>query len=372
MSKWDNLTPAQLSEWAANTPVRVADPSFVAHLRHNGTIADFHQYIDRVDNPLSDCVKLHKDFPQAVEDWLRTKLLQNPNTSPIHRALVEAVVDEFLPSSFLSWVRYPEMSWRDKRIVVHRLAAHRFYDELAAHWDEFVEVFTNPENPAAQDDLLAVVSHGFNADQRLNWKPITEKESELYFYVCCVGGFVDRLPHINIQNNDTLILRSFIWTAVHKPPRAAQVLEYLYDNYPLTPWHSEYVLDKIAALSLPLAERHIAHLQQCNPNMLRQEVVDLACESIEENTPHLLNLALARVHPDDLRDVVFSSLRANQKDCLETIIATRYEDIDLPSLLEWLPPPYAPDVQEVFNKLQSQRLRAHLQGPIAESAKRKM
>lgn len=106
--------------------------------------------------------------------------------------------------------------------------------------------------------------------------------------------------------------------------------------------------------------------------MFRREVVDLACESIEENGPHLLNLALAHVHPDDLRDVVFSSLRANQKDWLENIITSRYADIDLPALLEWLPPPYAPDVQEVVNKLQAQRLRAHLQGPIMESAKRKM
>lgn len=283
-NKWENLRGQDLSafitneftnEFIKNTDQEPHD--FYKHLGQYGTVEDFNNVMEEYrqhcpySHTFGQSLSLAKHFPQAAKQWLIAELPKVPSSYDAHAqyAIVISVIYG-LSKDFLDFANFNKMSFAHFDYLFLELVRTNLKDVVETHWDLFVPSMVN----RTDQKVIEAAAVGLDLAPRINWQP-TEKNSEEYFMCCCQGGLLDNAKNIKVSSSSPAIGAAFRSTLDSHPQNMEEVLEYLWETYPDTPWYKEKnILSKVYRESPSFVPRFIEHFKIHAPGMLPENFWD--------------------------------------------------------------------------------------------------
>lgn len=367
---WENLRGADLSAFAASDSAQKIPQTFVKYLAQHGTTADFYAYINQQSEPLEKCLQVHRYFVRASTQWL-IEQLSAPNdpqkVAHTHCLVVHDIISGNCPKKLLAHIDFNKMTPKQHKDLFFRLAANGFYDTIRANRSVFEPLCKNDHTGT----FLYALSAGWDVTQCINGPLETPQQRNAYFIACCKGGFLDKAITVGARTPKT-IGTAFVGAIARRPSNVSLILNHLYDTYPQTPWHlycTPSVVRNVLGISVPLAEKLIAHLLEHAPQQFKAGAKNIALSTMIERNIDGLALLMPHLHPKDRIELLIHANEFESAPCIEVIVEA-LPDIQPQALLNAVGTNCEP-LQEVLNHMQARRLRdsTHVTKP---TAKRKM
>lgn len=366
---WINLRGTELAAFAASSQVLKEGEIFIGHLEKYGTPTDFNNAINQHEQPLAHCIKVYERFPQAAEQWLVNELKQyafnnHTDTDSVYSLVVRAVTFNTVSPKILQHVRFNYMSVEGLEAVFPSLLQCNLKAIVEENWDAFKKIMH--ENSAAK--VMEAAAVGLDLAAKLNWHPTPTNQDE-YFVCCCKGGLLEQIKNLKITNPKT-ICDAFVASAIVKPANAPEVLNYLWDTYPNTPWHERNILQWMYTVCTPLTHKVMAHAQTHAPAAFGEMAYNIACNAALRKQTQYVKLFIPHVHPSLHCDVAETAVHKKDKPTLRAIMQTQGVNICPHTLMDRMPDRVV-WLERFFNDEQAKVLQKNIAGSTI-SRKRKM
>lgn len=367
---WSILRGSELSSFAASTNVQQISQAFVKHLAQHGTTSDFEAYINQQVNPIEKCFAVHYLFPQAAQAWLITQLSTQAtaqDTANLHYHITQQIIEKNLPKKMFKYVDFEKMTQVQHKTLFFKLVCNSFQSNVVENWNVFKKVCAK----TPKDYYLYALSYGLDLGDHIAWTAQNTYERDQYFVACCSGGFLDRATQMH-ASNQAMAVDAFAGVLKNRPPKAHEILEYVWVSHPTAPWHTQILLRPLANFSLPLANKLMEYYKTYDQNMHQDAAMDLIEHAIETKNKDLVKFILPHIKPRDRVEMLVLATTTKHRPSIEVILAS-FKPQDQPKVLHWIPHEHKFLIQEILNQLQSQRIREHVPNNVTKTAtKRKM
>lgn len=316
--RWKNLRGAELAAFAASPQALHESANLIAHIAKHGTVDDFNNIINQHQDPVKYCTLVYRRFPQAAEQWLLNALSATDDNTPLtHYEVVLGVLTHDLPKRLLPHVNFSLFSRQQLENVFVPMVRNNLKDQIVKNWDLFAPVATSNSNPK----VLEAAAVGWDLATLINWSPPTDIQ-DIYFKCCCQGGLLDQAQHCGMPSTPTTVGEAFIQTCINPPKNAQDVLKYLWDTFPHTPWHIfNHIVARLCTVSPTLTKKMVEHFKIHNPEGLKEEARLICCFAAVHGNVELLEMLLPFVDPTLHNEVVANAINKRQKAALKTLLS---------------------------------------------------
>lgn len=370
--RWKNLRGAELAVFAASPKVLNETPNLIAHIAKHGTVDDFNNIINQHQDPEKYCVSVYRRFPQAAEQWLLNSLGANDENTPItHYEVVRGVLANDAPKKFMPHINFALLSKEQLDNVFSPMLRNGLKEHIVKNWGVFAPVVTNASNTNRK--VLEAATVGWDLATLINWSP-TPDTKDVYFKCCCQGGLLEQAKRCGIPSTLATVCDAFTQTCIKHPKNAEEVLNYLWDAFPHTPWHVfNQIVSRLCTVSPTLTEKMVEHFKIHNPEGLKQEALSICCFAAARGNVKLLEMFLPFVDPRMHNDVVANAINSQQKDALKTLLS--FPDITIDwrqNVLYFLSPSSKQWWEEFVSHEQAKMLTTAIPSSVLNATKRKM
>lgn len=393
MSKeWKHLRGAQLSAYA--TSVQASDQwhDFVKHLAKHGNEQDFHNFINGSFQPLLKCLEVFDSHPAAAFLWVQqyveqqTRQSNNPKEiSATHYAIASFACEN--PDGFstvssneiLNLVDWRAMDPIKQKFLIKDLVANRWSHVIEQNWEMYKPIFEKMMPIDCQQHVMFCAHFGFDLHARINWRPSTPLQSKDLFIACCVGGLLNSIQDLHFpEHRHNVIIKAFEKTASDlemgtSAQNIQNVLNYLWEAYPNTPWHrSSNLLPVLTAADPLLMQKVIDHVHINEPTKLTSLAHKIALEAIDKKSTALFKAIAPHLLSEHHSEIIIASVNARQTAMVKQLLNKPGIADVFHTTVQTCKPKSQEWAQNLYNTLQRSVLHKTTKSAGANHAKRKM
>lgn len=366
--RWKHLQGDKLAAFAASPKVLQETPNLIAHLAKHGTVDDFNNVINQYQMPVQYCAHVYRRFPQAAEQWLLNAL--KAGEALTHYEVVRGVLSNDVPKKILPHIDFTVLSEDQLENVFLPLMRNDLKEHVIKNWKVFAPVASNTSN--SNQKVLEAAAKGWDLAALINWSP-TSDNRDVYFKCCCQGGLLEQAKRSPAPTTAATIGNAFVETCIQHPKNAEEVLSYLWDTYPNTPWYGfKNILSRVCTVAPTLTEKMVAHFKIHAPDSLRNEAFKISCFAAGHGKIDLMHQFLPYVHPLQHHDVVENAITCKNKDALKSLLALPGETLHWGYILQFLTPWSRELLEEHKNIEQAKLLSAAIAPSTKHAPKRKI
>lgn len=368
--RWKHLQGEKLAAFAASPQVLQETPNLIAHIAKHGTVDDFKNVINQYETPVNYCTHVYRRFPHAAEQWLLNALTAEEDTALTHYEVVLGVLANDVPKKFLPHINFTVLSDAQLEYLFFPLLRNDLKEHIIKNWGVFAPLASNPSN--VNQKVLEAAAKGWDLAALLNWVP-TSDNRDSYFKCCCQGGLLEQAKRSLAPTTAATIGNAFVETCIQHPKNAEEVLSYLWDTYPNTPWHVfKNILSRVCTVSPTLTGKMLAHFKTHDPQSLADEARNISCFAAAHGKVDLMHQFLPYVHPTLHHEVVANALECKNKNALNSLLALPGDTLHWEYVLQFLTPWSRELLEEHKNAEQAKLLSAAIDPSTKHAPKRKM
>lgn len=368
--RWKYLQGDKLAAFAASPKVLQETPNLIAHIAKHGTVDDFNNVINQHQTPVKYCTQVYRRFHQAAEQWLLNALSAEEDTALTHYEVVRGVLSNDVPKKFLPHINFTLLSEDQLENVFLPLLRNDLKEHIIKNWKVFAPVASNTSN--SNQKVCEAAAKGWDLAALVNWSPTSDNRN-LYFKCCCQGGLLEQAKRSPNAPTFEVVGRAFIETCIKHPKNAEDVLNYLWNTFPNTPWHVfSQIMSRVCTVSPTMTEKMITHFETHNAQGLKEEAREISCFAAAHGKVDLMHQFLPYVHPTLHHEVVANAIECKNKDALKSLLALPGDTLHWEYVLQFLTPWSRQVLEEYKNVEQAKLLSAAIVPSTIHTPKRKM